>query len=63
MGKVKRVRTPKPCNQCGVENDVLFRVRTAGNMPWQLICKACQMKAKNEMGYEYGGTWKQNKRN
>ena len=63
MGKVNRVRAPKPCNQCGVENNVLFRIRYASNASWKLICKACQMKVKNEINYEYGGTWKRNKRN
>ena len=63
MGKKERLRPLKPCDNCGAEADVQYRIRSNNSESWQIVCKACQEKAKTLTGYIYGGTWKRKKRN
>lgn len=63
MPKLSRQREAKICEHCGASDAVLFRVRLDSKAVWKFICKTCQTKAKEASSYQYGGTWKQNKRN
>jgi len=65
MGKSSRNRAPKACQKCrGEDNTVLYRVRENAQAEWQLLCKRCQAELKESAeSYQYGGTWKQQKRN
>ena len=63
MGKKERIRPAKPCDSCGVEADVQYRIQTCESEGWRIVCKTCQEKAKTQDGYLYGGTWKRQKRN
>ena len=63
MGKKARLRPPKPCDSCGVEDDTQFRVRCSDKEDWRIVCKACQALVKSHGDYMYGGTWKRKKRN
>ena len=63
MPKQSRERPKKQSALCNKDESVLFRVRLNNNEPWQFLCKQCQLKAKSEASYQYGGTWKQRKRN
>lgn len=62
MGKSQRQRTGKACQGCGVHEPILFRIKFI-EKDWGLYCKRCQEQAKSHDNYQYGGTWKQNKRN
>ena len=57
-----RERPPKPCAACSTPVTILFRVKITLSSPWQLLCKSCQLNAKANTSYQYGGTWKSAKR-
>ncbi len=60
--KKARVRQ-KICGHCGLNFEVLYRVRLDQNLPWIFLCGSCQNNAKLEhKNYMYGGTWKASKR-
>jgi hypothetical protein len=63
MGKSKRNRELKLCDKCSKGESVLYRVRMQEQNPWLFVCASCQSIAKLQAAYQYGGTWKQNKRN
>jgi hypothetical protein len=63
MGKASRVRKTKSCALCTRVSEVLFRIKISNEAAWQLACKSCQIKHKETEGYQYGGTWKNRKRN
>ncbi|MFT6806048.1 MAG: hypothetical protein ACJAWT_001454 [Glaciecola sp.] len=63
MGKSKRNRDLKLCDKCTKGESVLYRVRMQAQDPWLFVCVNCQSIAKLEAAYQYGGTWKQQKRN
>ena len=58
-----RTRT-KPCARCEALDDVLYRCRYDGRTDWVFLCKACLLSVKGRFPdtYQYGGTWKRNKR-
>ena len=57
-----RQRPPKPCTNCATASTTLFRIKISASTEWQLLCKTCQLAVKDNEGYQYGGTWKSNKR-
>ena len=61
MGKRKRFRE-KNCEICQVVTDVMYRIKPDAKTDWVLACPRCQSHAANEVGYQYGGTWKANKK-
>lgn len=63
MGKSGRTRSEKLCDSCAKQAFVLYRVKTDVNVAWAFMCKNCQLEAAKQASYQYGGTWKQNKRN
>lgn len=63
MGKSLRNRQLKDCDYCAKPESVLYRVRLKQPAHWVLICSGCQTKTKCQPFYQYGGTWKQKKRN
>jgi hypothetical protein len=63
MGKSKRNRDLKLCDKCTKGELVLYRVRMQAQGPWLFVCTSCQSIAKLQAAYQYGGTWKQAKRN
>ena len=63
MGKSQRSREAKQCDSCGKVDAVLYRIRLSSQAPWIFACSVCQTKAKTQASYQYGGTWKQTKRN
>ncbi len=63
MGKISREREQKSCDACSTASSILYRVRLAQQEPWLFYCSDCQSKAKSRAAYQYGGTWKQIKRN
>ena len=64
MRKNKREKPEKACDDCGDKNhDTLFRVRGSKQESWLFLCSECKDTLKKEAAYEYGGTWKQRKRN
>lgn len=65
MGKSNRKREARACEACSIgEQSILFRVTATPQANWQLVCKTCQLSLKqNNQNYQYGGTWKQDKRN
>jgi hypothetical protein len=65
MGKSNRQREQKACESCeDMTQSVLYRVRSSADSPWRMLCKQCQLSVKSESeSYDYGGTWKRNKRN
>jgi hypothetical protein len=63
MGKSKRNRELKLCDKCTKGDSVLYRVRMQTQDPWLFVCVNCQSIAKLQAAYQYGGTWKQQKRN
>lgn len=48
----------KPCELCGAESALRYRIRTAPDTPWRLACPPCRERAAGNPGYRYGGTWK-----
>lgn len=63
MGKSKRERILKECEQCKKAQSLLYRVRVQEIASWIFVCAACQTTVKNQASYQYGGTWKHKKRN
>ncbi len=65
MGKKSRTRQSKFCQSCLSENQYeLFRVRSCNTEEWIFVCDVCKNNLKKLFNtYEYGGTWKRNKRN
>jgi hypothetical protein len=63
VGKQTRDKQEKQCQSCNKADSVLFRIRVKPQKDWSFLCTACQTNAKTQTGYEYGGTWKQKKRN
>ncbi|MFC4698719.1 hypothetical protein ACFO4O_00910 [Glaciecola siphonariae] len=63
MGKAQRSREPRECSQCKLEQSVLYRVKTQAQGDWLFLCSDCQKHCKQLPDYQYGGTWKQKKRN
>jgi ribosome-binding protein aMBF1 (putative translation factor) len=63
MGKLIRERQLKSCDGCGTSEPVLYRIKVQFQEAWLFVCPSCQLKAKIKAGYQYGGTWKQKKRN
>ncbi|TWU46583.1 hypothetical protein [Rubripirellula reticaptiva] len=62
VAKIKRIRT-KSCLRCNETNDVLYRVRIEEDGDWIFVCPACLEKVKPaNPHYQYGGTWKSQKR-
>lgn len=54
---------PRPCERCGSDALVRYRIQTEVNGPWQLVCPECQAQAAlHEPDYRYGGTWKAKRR-
>ncbi|MEE4299159.1 MAG: hypothetical protein V2J24_06940 [Pseudomonadales bacterium] len=54
---------PRPCERCGADVLVRYRIQTEPSGPWQLVCPECQTKAaRSEPRYRYGGTWKAKRR-
>jgi len=62
MAKTRRERT-KACSRCNQVTAVLFRVRIELDGNWFFVCQSCldQVKSDNPH-YQYGGTWKSQKR-
>jgi hypothetical protein len=63
MGKARRQRSTKSCDSCGRDEATLYRIKVQIQAPWTFACGACQAIAKMQVTYQYGGTWKQKKRN
>lgn len=63
MGKLQRNREIKLCESCGKSEATLYRIRIQPQSSWFFACSYCQSKAKQASSYQYGGTWKQKKRN
>jgi hypothetical protein len=63
MGKSQRKRQEKHCDGCLKNETVLYRIKVQLQDPWVFMCSACQSKVKEQPSYQYGGTWKQSKRN
>lgn len=63
MGKRSRQKPEKHCVGCQAIVAEMFRVKYQEQSNWILVCKACQLAIKEQGGYQYGGTWKQAKRN
>lgn len=65
MGKSRRQKPAKNCEACAVSDQaILFRVKVLPRGDWRLVCKSCQAIFKqSSSAYQYGGTWKQDKRN
>jgi hypothetical protein len=63
MGKMQRDRAIKLCDSCGKSEAVLYRIKVQLQKPWTFACGPCQSIAKQQPTYQYGGTWKQKKRN
>jgi hypothetical protein len=63
MGKSQRCRHTKPCDSCGKSESVLYRIKVQIDEPWFFACPECLASAKKQASYQYGGTWKQKKRN
>lgn len=52
----------KLCDQCQEATSVAFRVRLSKNKDWVFVCKLCCEKASALPDYQYGGTWKGQKK-
>jgi hypothetical protein len=63
MGKSKRERILKECEHCKKVQPLLYRVRLQAIASWLFLCAECLTKVKSQKRYQYGGTWKQIKRN
>jgi hypothetical protein len=63
MGKSTRKRVLKECDHCKKGQSLLYRVRLQAIASWIFLCSECQSKVKSQTLYQYGGTWKQKKRN
>lgn len=63
MGKTTRQRGTRACDSCTSEAATLYRVKSDLSASWRFVCKACQLVVAKEGNYQYGGTWKQKKRN
>jgi hypothetical protein len=61
MPKPARTRV-KACAQCQAVSTTLFRVVHDAPNRWVLICSACRTKVETQPLYQYGGTWKAEKR-
>ena len=63
MKRKTRQREPKYCHFCTHSTKVLYRIKTIQHDDWVFACKPCQTQVKiNDHTYQYGGTWKQQKR-
>lgn len=62
MGKSLRKRQIKDCDYCAKPKPVLYRIRLQQPGPWEFVCSECQSTVKDKPLYQYGGTWKQQKR-
>lgn len=58
-----RVRS-KECQQCKTPGDVLYRCRYGEQKAWVFLCQKCLKEVKTVYGdsYQYGGTWKSQKK-
>ena len=63
MIRPMRVRT-KDCFKCIDQKEVLYRCRYAELKDWVFLCGQClqEVKAAFVETYQYGGTWKSNKK-
>ena len=54
----------KLCSQCQQSKDVLYRCRFNNDIEWQFACGPCLVTIKKQykQTYQYGGTWKANKK-
>ena len=54
----------KQCFQCKEDKDVLYRCRYQPLNDWIFLCGGCLklIKSEYESSYQYGGTWKANKK-
>lgn len=50
------------CDRCGQIGPIHYRVCTALEPQWQLVCPACWKEVESQPGYRYGGTRKANRR-
>lgn len=56
--------TGKPCDRCGADATIRYRIQSEEGGPWQLVCPPCQATASQDNPhYRYGGTWKAKRRN
>ena len=58
-----RVRT-KDCYVCNDAKEVLYRCRYEDLKDWVFLCEKCltEVKSRYEETYQYGGTWKNKKK-
>ena len=54
----------KECFKCSKQKEVMYRCRYDEIKDWVFLCKDClkQIKSLFENTYQYGGTWKINKK-
>ena len=54
----------KECFKCSKQKEVMYRCRYDGIKDWVFVCRNCLKQIKNLSGntYQYGGTWKSNKK-
>jgi protein-arginine kinase activator protein McsA len=48
----------KLCALCQQEATTMYRIQVSKGKIWIFVCTACCNKAKKELNYRYGGTWK-----
>lgn len=50
---------PKPCDHCGTEVFIRYRIQHDERHQWVLVCPGCWEKlSQGNSYYRYGGTWK-----
>ena len=54
----------KECFKCSKQKEVMYRFRYDEIKDWVFLCGECLKKIKSlfENTYQYGGTWKSNKK-
>ena len=54
----------KECFKCSKQKDVMYRCRYDEIKDWVFLCGECLKKIKSlfKNTYQYGGTWKSNKK-
>ena len=57
----KRIRE-KSCHNCSTTPGVLYRCRYENAKSWVFLCKICLPEKQKQHSYQYGGTWKAEKK-
>lgn len=49
----------KPCDVCGQQVKIRYRIQFDESETWVLVCPQCQKQLSHDNScYRYGGTWK-----